>query len=193
MTCLLTIALGALVFAASHSPSNHTTHARGAARFRTGWRQPDPEKLFYLDVKGGRVVIEPSSEFAPKHVANIQEILRRNYWKNAVIFRSQDNYVVQWGDPQQEKDGVTTVAAVKKLEGIPLRLPPEFERSIDKDLSFTPLKNQDAYAPEVGFSNGFPAGRDQKTKKTWMLHCYGVVGVSRGMEVDSGMAPAYMW
>jgi len=42
------------------------------------------------------------------------------------------------------------------------------------------------YAPEVGFSNGFPAARDPKTGKTWLVHCYGMVGAGRDNTPDSG-------
>ena len=42
------------------------------------------------------------------------------------------------------------------------------------------------YAPEVGFSNGFPAARDPKKGIAWLTHCYGMVGAGRGNESDSG-------
>ena len=65
-------------------------------------------------------------------------------------------------------------------------LPPEFTRSIDAKLPFTKLPDADGYAPEVGFSNGFPVGRNPKTNQTWLAHCYGMVGAGRGNEDTSG-------
>ncbi len=44
----------------------------------------------------------------------------------------------------------------------------------------------DGYAPEVGFSGGFPAARDPRTGETWLVHCYAMVGAGRANEVDSG-------
>ena len=64
-------------------------------------------------------------------------------------------------------------------------LPPEFERA-SKDLAFTRLPDVDGYAPQVGFSGGFPAGRDEKRGRAWLAHCYAMVGAGRGGTVDSG-------
>lgn len=60
----------------------------------------------------------------------------------------------------------------------------------------------DGYAPQVGFSNGFPVGRNPKTKQTWLAHCYGTVGAGRDnddhigsgaeMYVVSGHAPRHL-
>jgi peptidylprolyl isomerase len=54
------------------------------------------------------------------------------------------------------------------------------------DTHFTRMPDRDGYAPQVGHSNGFPAARDPKAGRTWLAHCYGMVGVARGNESDSG-------
>jgi peptidylprolyl isomerase len=90
--------------------------------------------------------------------------------------RSQDNYVVQWGDPDGKRD-------VGRAEG---KLKAEFSRPLGADLPFTVLPDRDGYAPEVGFSNGFPAARDPKAGQAWLAHCYGMVGAGRDEEADSG-------
>ncbi len=53
-------------------------------------------------------------------------------------------------------------------------------------MPFTPLPDGDVYAPEVGFSNGMPAARDRKSDKTWLAHCYGMVGAGRDVGVETG-------
>jgi peptidylprolyl isomerase len=53
-------------------------------------------------------------------------------------------------------------------------------------MAFTPLPDGDVYAPEVGFSDGFPAARSAKQRLTWLAHCYGMVGVGRDLDVESG-------
>jgi peptidylprolyl isomerase len=53
-------------------------------------------------------------------------------------------------------------------------------------LPFTPLPDGDVYAPEVGFSNGLPVARSAALHRTWLAHCYGMVGVGRDMDVQSG-------
>ena len=47
------------------------------------------------------------------------------------------------------------------------------------------LPDRDGWAPEVGFSNGFPAARDPKANKAWLAHCYGMVGAGRDVAADS--------
>jgi peptidylprolyl isomerase len=42
------------------------------------------------------------------------------------------------------------------------------------------------YAPEVGFSDGFPVARDKRSGKMWLTHCYGMVGAGRDNSPDSG-------
>nr|MDQ2972748.1 peptidylprolyl isomerase [Pseudomonadota bacterium] len=62
----------------------------------------------------------------------------------------------------------------------------EFERGIEPSLPFTSLPDGDVYASQVGFSEGFPVARDLKTGKTWLTHCYGMVGAGRDNAPDSG-------
>ncbi len=46
-------------------------------------------------------------------------------------------------------------------------------------LPFTRLKDPDTFAPEVGYSAGFPAARSAADGEAWPVHCYGMVGVGR--------------
>jgi cyclophilin family peptidyl-prolyl cis-trans isomerase len=55
-----------------------------------------------MDLPLGRVVIELAPTFAPNHAANIKALARENYFDGLVILRSQDNFVVQWGDPDEK-------------------------------------------------------------------------------------------
>src|SRR5690606_11127260 len=61
----------------------------------------------------------------------------------------------------------------------------EFTRPAE-GLAFTVLPDGDLYAPEVGFSNGFPAARDPETGQAWLAHCYAMVGAGRNNEPESG-------
>jgi peptidylprolyl isomerase len=63
---------------------------------------------------------------------------------------------------------------------------PEFDTAIWPHMPFTRLPDGDVYAPEVGFSDGFPAARSSKLGLTWLAHCYGMVGVGRDLDVESG-------
>ena len=143
------------------------------------WRDLDPARTLYLDLDSGRVVIELAQDFAPAHVANIKAMAKGGYWNGMSINRSQDNFVVQWGDPAGEGE------ARKALpKGAKAKLPAEFTRS-NKGLTFTNLPDVDAWAPQVGFSGGFPVGRDTNEDAAWLAHCYGMVGAGRENDADS--------
>ena len=152
-----------------------------AASKPSDWRALDPANTLYIDLAAGRVVMEFAPAFAPLHAENIRTMAREHYFDGLAILRVQDNFVTQWGDPDGDKpDKAHPFGKASKT------LAPEFERAIAKDLPFTPLPDGDVYAPEVGFSNGMPAARDRKSDKTWLAHCYGMVGAGRDVGVETG-------
>jgi cyclophilin family peptidyl-prolyl cis-trans isomerase len=142
------------------------------------WRALDPDNTLYMELPGGRVVIEMAPEFAPLHAANIRVMAREKYFDGLAIIRSQDNWVVQWGDAD-EKNPRPMKGAKEKLKG-------EFTIALKDDKRFTRLPDRDGYAPQVGHSNGFPSARDPKSGRAWLTHCYGMVGVGRDNDADSG-------
>ncbi len=145
------------------------------------WRSLDPENTLYLELTTGRVVIELAPAFAPKHVANVKALAREHYYDGLAIVRVQDNYVVQWGDPNAEKPELA-----RKIQHAQRTLPAEFERVLDSKLPFTRLPDGDVYAEEVGFTSGFPVARDRRSGKMWLVHRYGMLGAGRDNAPDSG-------
>lgn len=146
-----------------------------AASAPSDWRSLDPQNTLYLELAGARVVIELMPQFAPNHVANILALARGKYFDGLAVVRSQDNYVVQWGDADGKKPvgkAHRTVAA-------------EFERPL-RGLSMMRLPDPDTYAPETGFIDGFPVAADPTLGRAWLVHCYGMVGAGRDNDVDSG-------
>jgi peptidylprolyl isomerase len=143
------------------------------------WRRLDPDNTLYLDLDAGRVVIELAPAFAPVHVENIRTLAREGYWNGLSINRSQDNFVVQWGDAAEDD------AQRKPLGSAKLKLPAEFERALPKDVAFDVLPDHDGWAPQAGFVDGFPAARDPETGVAWLAHCYGAVGAGRDVAADS--------
>lgn len=138
------------------------------------WRPLDPQNTLYMDLPQGRVIIELAAHFAPNHAENIRALTRARYFDGAAIVRSQDNYVVQWGRPDDSPaplgDGAETVTAeITRPSG---------------EVEFSRLVDPDTYAPQVGFSYGFPVARSGN--QTWLVHCYGMVGSGRGEGLDSG-------
>jgi peptidylprolyl isomerase len=146
---------------------------------KSDWRTLDPDRTLYLQLPTGRVVIELAPAFAPEHVANIRTLAKEGYWDGLFVIRSQDNYVAQWGDPSDD-----TEETKKPIGGAKAHLPAEFDRKA-AGVPFVKLPDSDGWAPEVGFSDGFPAARDPKSDTAWLAHCYGMVGAGRGNDADS--------
>lgn len=143
------------------------------------WRRPADADLLVLELAtGGRAVIELAPDFAPRHVERIRALAGARYWDGLVVLRSQDNYVIQWGDPA----GGTP--AERALPEPSPRLPAEFDREA-AGLSFMTLADGDLYAPEAGWSRSFPAARDPAAGRAWLAHCYGTVGAGRDLAADS--------
>lgn len=179
------ILAGLALMAALHSSaaeSKTLTVAEVLAQAKpSDWRKLDPENTLYMELPKGRVVMELAPEFAPHHVANVKALVREGYFDGLAIIRAQDNYVVQWADPNAEKPELARPIKVAKKT-----LEPEFDRKMDRKLPFAPLPDGDVYAPEVGFSDGFPVARDIKSGRMWLTHCYGMVGAGRDNAPESG-------
>ncbi len=147
-----------------------------AASSQSDWRPLDLQNTLYVELPTGRVVIELAPAFAPLHVANIKTLARAGYFNGLSVIREQDNYVAQWGDPDNRHPlplGIGKVAA-------------EFDSAFPAHMAFTRLPDGDVYAPEVGFSDGLPVARSAQLHKVWLAHCYGMVGVGRDLDAESG-------
>lgn len=167
----------ALCAAAALAAPPKTTAELLAQSPASDWRALDPDDTLYMELPQGRVVIELAAHFAPLSAANIRTLAKGGYFDGLAIVRAQDNYVVQWGDPDEKNP--RSLGEAKKT------IPPEFTRAA-KGFDFTKLPDPDTYAPEAGFSAGFPAARDPKSGRAWLVHCYSTVGVGRDNAEDSG-------
>jgi peptidylprolyl isomerase len=141
------------------------------------WRRPDPANTLYLELAGGRVIIELAPRFAPAHVANIKRLVAERFFDGLAVVRVQDNFVAQWGDADNTRP---TESAKRKL-------PDEFAFAWNASLPFIKLPDTDGYAAETGWLDGFPTGVARKPSgQAWMTHCYGVLGVGREDWPDTG-------
>ena len=174
--CLLALLVPTAASAAYRSPQQLLDASPASA-----WRVLDPERTLYLELDSGRVIIELAPQFAPAHVGNIRTLAHERFWDGLSIYRSQDNFVVQFGDPDGE-----TPAKAKSLGSAKTHLPAEFERA-SQGLDFQRLPDSDGWAPQVGFVDGFPVGRDPASGKTWLAHCYGTLGAGRNNDEDSSI------
>jgi peptidylprolyl isomerase len=167
----------ALCAGAAAAATPKTTAELLAQSPASDWRALDPDNTLYMELPQGRVVIELAPHFAPASAANIRLLARARYYDGLAIVRAQDNYVVQWGDPDEKNP--------KSLDEAKKTLAPEFTRAA-KGVDFVKLPDPDTYAPQTGFSAGFPAARDPRSGRAWLVHCYAMVGVGRDNAEDSG-------
>ena len=182
------IAVATLIVARAHAPAADakapappTMASVLAATKAADWRPLDPENTLYLDLPGGRVVIELAPAFAPSHVANVKALVREGYFDGLTVNRAQDNYVVQWGDANAED-----AQKRRRIRKAKPTLPAEFDRAIAEGVPFTHLAGYDVYAPVVGWALGFPVARDPQAGRTWITHCYGTLGAGPANAADSG-------
>lgn len=167
---------GVLAAAAAGAASPPTMADILASTKPTDWRPLDPENTLYVELPAGRVIIELAPDFAPLHAANIKALARAGYFDGLPVLRVQENYVAQWGDPDHRHPN-------SLAEG---QLAPEFDAPVPAHMDFTRLPDGDVYAPEVGFTDGFPVARSARLGRVWLAHCYGMVGAGRDLDVQSG-------
>ena len=150
------------------------------------WQRIAPSDLLIMDLapdaagKPRRVVMQlMSAPFSQGWVSNIRKLVAARWYDGIAVVRVQDNYVVQWGDPDGETPG--------KAKPLPQGLTVVPESAYVASATGLPKGangGNDAYAARNGFSAGWPiAGND---KSSWPTHCYGMVGVGRNMAPDTG-------
>ncbi len=151
------------------------------------WHSLDENQTIYFffekpDKTEAKVIMQLSPQTTPLHFKNISTLINEKYFDGLTIYRVADNWVVQWGDPNGDDP------ALKKPLGSALEtLPGEFDiSSSELQAPFIKIPSADTFAEEVGFIADFPAGRSIKEGKTWLLHCYGSLGVARATEPTSG-------
>jgi len=186
LPCFVGIALGLAGLACGAEPRAETKLAQAKPPISaevlessqpSDWRRPDPVNTLYLDMPGGRVIIELAPRFAPEHVANIKALVREKFFDGLPVGRVQDNYVTQWGDMDE----------VRQSEAAKRKLPDETAIALGKSMPIVKLPDPDSYAAGTGWLDGFAVGFESAPAgQVWMTHCYGVVGVGRGDWPDTG-------
>ncbi|MEM9086347.1 MAG: peptidylprolyl isomerase [Pseudomonadota bacterium] len=187
------------------------------------WKVITPEDLLVMtlapsaDGAERKVIIQLMPEpFSQGWVANIRTLARARWYDGISVNRVQDNYVVQWGDPNY--DNPESGGEAKRLpEGLKVMGEDEYSvgdiggkdwrpffelEELGYDLSR--WERSDLYAPAVGFVAGWPLGHaifasnmpvfdsngdalpNIPAKRWWPVHCYSMVGVGRNYSPDTG-------
>lgn len=153
----------------------------GIAKADIQWRIPDKNNLVMMTLPQGKVVVELAPEFAPKHVKQFKNLVKKQHYDGNKFYRVIDGFVAQAGP----KDGSA------KDRGVPL-LALEGEWGFKKDWPFTLVQTGDLFAEKTGFVNGFAVGVSESDKKSWLTHCPGVIAMARGNNKNSGSSHFYI-
>ncbi|RGP42296.1 Peptidylprolyl isomerase [Altererythrobacter insulae] len=146
--------------------------------------------------------------FSQGWMHNIKLLAREGWYDGISVNRVQDNYVVQWGDPNYDNP-----EAEGEAKALPqgLKVMSENEYLIDYSITYRMARNtpteviqeppfvaikSDAAYGDTAFSLGWPVGLSDvkrkrgslraETGKMHPVHCYGMVGVGRGYSPDTG-------
>ena len=178
-----------------------------AAAPNADWTRIAPSDLLVMelapDAKGKprRVVIQlMPPPFSQGWTGNIRKLAAAHWWDEMSINRVQDNYVVQWGDPNADdkvkaKALPAGLATMAESEYVTAVYEEPYTDGIEHGHRFTPyvhaIGQLDAYGSPFGFASGWPVagpiGRGLgKVGEVWPTHCYGMVGVGRDLPPNTG-------
>jgi len=154
------------------------------------WREVEPENLVFMELQEGQVVIELNPLFAPRTVDQFRSLVKQRFYDGLGFYRVIDGFVAQGGDGSDlgERSEVPLIKA-------------EFEIEWFDELNYTGVQENDLFAAETGFIDGFAVARDPAQQKVWLTHCPGVVAMARNDSPDSsrtdfyiviGQAPRYL-
>ncbi|MBV7257974.1 peptidylprolyl isomerase [Erythrobacter crassostreae] len=170
------------------------------------WVQIDTDDLIVMtlapDAKGEprEVVIQlMPAPFSQGWVSNIRTLARAKWYDGISVNRVQDNYVVQWGDPGYDNPESGEMEQKPLPEGLKVMgeeeyfLQSGFRLDEIKVVAGKPIAN-DSYSEETYFARGFPLASSldpeknngMQHRRSWPVHCYGMVGVGRNYSPDTG-------
>jgi len=160
-----------------------------AADDASQWRKVDPQNLVLIETQYGTTAVELAPSFAPKHVERLKALVRAHFYDGLSFYRVIEGFVAQGGAGE---DTASTAAkpkdAAKTAQWPALRR--EFEHPFSK--GFTPLGSPDLFARQTGHVDGFPVGRDTKSRTEWMIHCPGTFAFARDDAPDTATTEFYI-
>lgn len=194
MRSLLLAAAILAVPAVTQEPDRRSPNEIVAAAPASDWVAIAPNDLLVMtlapDARGKprQVVIQlMPPPFSQGWVENIRTLARARWYDGLSVNRVQDTYVAQWGDP----DGEDAAKAKKLPAGLRVMEERAYLTATGDDAESVPnkgMRRDFMISGAVGAYDdwvlGWPIGLDQETMHP--IHCYGMVGVGRGMPPDTG-------
>lgn len=132
------------------------------------WRKLDPKHTILMTLPHGKVVIELAPQFSPNHVTQFETLATEKFYQNTTFYRVIDGFVAQAG-PKDDSEKDKSVA----------KLNVEDQWATTKNFSFTAVQNNDLYAEQTGFKDGFAIALSSKEQKAWLTHCPGTLAMAR--------------
>jgi peptidylprolyl isomerase len=148
---------------------------------QTEWRTPSLNNTVYMQTSEGLVIIELAPFIAPQHNQQFVNLVKEGFYDGLDFYRVIDGFVAQAGDITEQKPSKNNST-----------LKAEFTQAIEDTDNFLLVQDNDFMAPQTGFLNGFPIGRDRDTKEQWLLHCPGNIAFARNNEADSATTDFYI-
>lgn len=154
------------------------------------WRPLDVNNLVIMTLPHGQVVIELAPQFSPMHVAQFKKLVQSGLYDGNQFYRVIDGFVAQTGP----KDG-------SELDKNTPSLMLEGDWSIKDDWQMTLVQENDLFAEQTGFKDGFALAANPSEKKAWLAHCPGAIAMARSNSANSatshfyiniGQAPRYL-
>lgn len=140
--------------------------------------------------------------FSQGWVQNIRTFARAKWYDGITVNRVQDNYVVQWGDPNYDNpeaegeakalpEGLRVMDEGEYVTEQPFALSNTVFAQVLENFQQPEIKERfgstfgpDAYGSATAHVFGWPLG--VSANAMWPVHCYGMVGVGRGYSPDTG-------
>ena len=170
-----------------------------AAAPKADWIRIAASDLLVMDLapdakgKPRRVVIQlMPPPFSQGWIGNIRKLAAAHWWDGMSINRVQDNYVVQWGDPNADDK----VKAKALPAGLATMAESEYQQTTynnaERDAVDAAVdairegkgQRSSPYAIMESIRHGWLLGND--TNLMWPVHCYGMVGVGRDLSPNTG-------
>jgi len=154
------------------------------------WRALDANKTVLLTLPHGKVIIELAPQFSPKHVEQFIKLTKAGHYDGNKFYRVIDGFVAQGGP--EDGSRADKLVPTLKMEG---------DFTTDEQWQFTKIQDNDLFAEQTGFKDGFALAHNPSEKKAWLTHCPGVIAMARGNTPDSasshfyiinGQAPRYL-
>ncbi|WP_245638369.1 peptidylprolyl isomerase [Croceicoccus bisphenolivorans] len=182
------------------------------------WREIDADDLLVMTLppdeagKPRNVVIQLiPAPFSGTWTHNIRVLARGQWWDGMSVYRSVDNWVVQWGEgPVENGKDLPDAMVETSADGYALDWQTGIVNTLWASFGRRPAEElyddmgedgswfNDPYSSAIGFANGLPVASDLETQvdadgervnrptRIWPVHCYGSVGVARSLAPDAG-------